>query len=75
MSNLIHGILNWTEDKTIELDGTKKSDYAKAFGLGCIEGLIDGAVIVGTIGIVKGWIDIIFKKNKRKWLSFSKNYN
>lgn len=64
MSNLTHGILNWTEDKKIELDGTKKSDYAKALGLGCIEGLIDGAVIVGAVAIVKGWIDIIFKKNK-----------
>ena len=64
MSNLTHGILNWTEDKMIELDGTKKSDYAKAFGLGCIEGLIDGSVIVGAVVIVKGWIDIIFKKNK-----------
>lgn len=46
MSNsIIHKVLDWTEKTTNELDPkTDKHAYAKAFGLGAIEGLIDSAV-------------------------------
>lgn len=42
MSNsIIHKVLDWTEKTTNELDPkTDKHAYAKAFGLGAIEGLI-----------------------------------
>ena len=46
MSNsIIHKVLDWTEKTTNELDHeTDKHAYAKAFGLGVVEGLIDSAV-------------------------------
>lgn len=46
MSNsIIHKVLDWTEKTTNELDPkTDKHAYAKAFGLGAVEGLIDSAV-------------------------------
>ena len=56
-------ILNKTEDKFIEIYGSKPKDLAKAFVLGMVDGFIDSAVIIGTIVIVKGWINIITKKN------------
>jgi hypothetical protein len=46
--SMTRGILNWTQekyDKVIENIDTEKHPYAKSFGLGCIEGAIDGAII------------------------------
>lgn len=45
MTSIIHKVLDWIEETTNELDPeTDKHAYAKAFGLGCIEGFIDFAV-------------------------------
>lgn len=45
MTSIIHMVLDWTEKTMNELNPeTDKHTYVKAFGLGCIEGLIDGAV-------------------------------
>lgn len=45
MTSIIHMVLDWTEKTMNELDPeTDKHARAKAFGLGCIEGAIDGAV-------------------------------
>lgn len=44
--NSIRKILGWTEETMNQLDlETDKHAYAKAFGLGCIDGFIDSAVI------------------------------
>lgn len=44
--NSIRKILGWTEETMNQLDPeTDKHAYAKAFGLGCIDGFIDSAVI------------------------------
>ena len=46
MNSIIHKILGWTEETMNQLDPeTDKYAYAKAFGLGCIDGLIDSAVL------------------------------
>lgn len=45
MTNIIHMVLDWTEKTMNELNPeTDKHACAKAFGLGCIDGLIDCAV-------------------------------
>ena len=46
MISIIHKVLDWTEETMNELNPeTDKHAYAKAFGLGCVEGLIDFAVV------------------------------
>lgn len=46
MNSIIHKVLDWTDDKMNQLDPeTDKHAYAKSFGLGCIDGFIDSAVI------------------------------
>lgn len=53
--SMIKEVLEWTEEKSEEIDvENDKHPYLKAFGLGVIEGFIDGAVIaypflVGTL--------------------------
>lgn len=39
----------WIDKKMEELDCNKKGCYIKAFGLGCVEGLVDGLAIAGGI--------------------------
>lgn len=44
---LVKKILDWTEEETTNLDPTNDSKACiKAFGLGAIEGLIEGAVLM-----------------------------
>lgn len=47
--SITRNILDWTEKKTDEIDMTDKHPYLKAFGLGSIEGYIDGAIIAYPI--------------------------
>lgn len=43
-------ILNWTDEKSNEIDMMNdKHPYLKAFGLGGIEGFIDGCIIMYPI--------------------------
>lgn len=43
-------VLDWTEEKFEEaLEEDSKHSYLKAFGLGAIEGFIDGAVLMYPI--------------------------
>lgn len=42
-------ILNWTEEKLNDLDMNDKNAELKAFGLGVIDGFVDGAVLVYPI--------------------------
>lgn len=42
---LVKEVLNKVEEKFDDIDVTDKHPYLKAFGLGAIEGAIDGAVI------------------------------
>ena len=57
-------ILNWTEEKTEEIiEGDVKHPYLKAFGLGCIEGLVDGAVLAYPI-LVASLFLVAKQKNK-----------
>ena len=43
-------ILNWTERKNEEIDVINdKHPYLKSFGLGCVEGFIDGVVVMYPI--------------------------
>lgn len=47
---MVKKVLDWTEEKMDGImddidNGTDKHPYLKAFGLGAIEGFIDGAVI------------------------------
>lgn len=47
---MVKKVLDWTEKKTEEVDiENDKHPYLKAFGLGVIEGAIDGAVIMYPI--------------------------
>lgn len=61
-------ILKWTDEKLEEIyesDEVGGKELAKAFGVGVIEGFIDGLVIIGGIcyvaGVV-GWVKGIIKK-------------
>lgn len=45
MNSIAKLILDWTEEKFDKLDVNSKHLYAKAFGIGAIEGIIDAAVM------------------------------
>lgn len=50
-------ILNWTEEKLDEIDVTNdKHPMLKAFGLGAIEGFIDGAVVAYPFLVIGIWM-------------------
>ena len=49
MASITKGILDWTEEKFDEIDENTKHPLLKAFGLGAIEGAIDGAVLMYPI--------------------------
>lgn len=54
---LAREILNWTEEKMDDIDVEKdKHPYLKAFGLGAVEGYIDGAMIAYPILLVGSFI-------------------
>lgn len=47
---LVRNILGWVDDKTEEIcENDDKHLYAKAFGLGAIEGAVDFMFVFGTI--------------------------
>ena len=67
MESLTHKILDWTEEKMDDLlydDGKEKHPYAKAFAIGALEGLIDGAVICGLYFIGAGFVANMKKRKK-----------
>ena len=67
MNSVTHMILDWTEEKMDELmfdEGEIKHPYAKAFALGALEGLIDGAVICGLYFIGASYVAKF--KNRKK---------
>ena len=43
---MVKKILNWTEVEFDNIDENTKHPYLKSFGLGAIEGFIDGAVLM-----------------------------
>ena len=70
-TSLVRNILDWTEDKITEIDndianGTNeiKHPYLKSFGLGAIDGAIDGLVVTGALTIVAGTIIKVVTKKK-----------
>ena len=62
-------ILKWTDEKLEEIyesDEVGGKELAKAFGVGAIEGFIDGLVIVGGIYWVAGVVKIVKNAVKKK---------
>lgn len=62
-------ILNWTKkeyEKVLESDECGVKEFAKAAGIGAIEGAIDGAVIVGLTAFVLGVVDIVKNATTKK---------
>lgn len=45
MESIAKLILDWTEEKFDKIDENSKHPFAKAFGIGVIEGIIDASVI------------------------------
>lgn len=68
MNSITHMILDWTEEKMDDLlcdvDETKHP-YAKAFAIGALEGLIDGAIVCGLYFIGASAVEN-FKNRKKK---------
>lgn len=46
MTGITRKVLNWTDKKFDAIDENTKHPYLKAFGLGAVEGVIDGAVLM-----------------------------
>ncbi len=70
-TSLVKMVLDWTEDKITEIDndianGTNeiKHPYLKSFGLGAIEGAIDGLVVTGALTVIAGTIIKVASKKK-----------
>lgn len=67
MESLTHKILDLTEEKMDDLlynTDEVKHPYAKAFAIGALEGLIDGAVICGLYFIGASFVEKFKKRNK-----------
>ena len=59
-------ILNWCEEKYEDsIDDYSFTGYAKAFGLGAIEGAIDGMVIIGALLTLGSIATTICNKSKK----------
>lgn len=58
-------LLNWTQKKFYEIDEETKHPNLKAFGIGVVEGFIDGAIISFPILLIGCGI----KNNKIKKLT------
>ena len=70
-TSLVRNILDWTDNKFTEIQddiasGTNeiKHPYLKSFGLGAIDGAIDGLVVTGALTIVAGTIIKVVTKKK-----------
>lgn len=50
--------INKLEDKFNKMDVNKKSRYLKSAMIGAAEGWIDAAVIIGSLSIVKGAVEV-----------------
>lgn len=62
-------ILKWTDEKLEEIyesDEVGGKELAKAFGVGAIEGFIDGLVINGAILFAAGVVNIVKNAVKKK---------
>lgn len=46
---LVRNILGWVDDKIDGINESDKHPYAKAFGLGAVEGLVDGLFVFGAV--------------------------
>lgn len=63
--SIVKELLNWTEEKFEEIDtDNDKHPYLKSFGLGAIEGFVDGAVIAYPI-LVGTLYYVGYKLNKK----------
>lgn len=68
MESITHMILDWTEEKMDDLlcdDGKIKHPYAKAFAIGALEGLIDGAVVAGLYFIGASAVENFMNRKKK----------
>ena len=61
---MLKDILYWTDEKYEQIinDPNEKHPYAKAFGLGCIEGALEGLVIGGVMLIAVGGLITKYSK-------------
>ena len=54
---MVKKVLDWTEEKIEEIDvDNDKHPYLKAFGLGAIQGFIDGAVLAYPFLVVGAFL-------------------
>ena len=70
-TSLVRNLLDWTDNKFTEIEndiasGTNeiKHPYLKSFGLGAIEGAIDGLVVTGALTVIAGTIIKVTSKKK-----------
>lgn len=56
---LTRKVLNKLGKELDNLDVDKKSSYPKAMLIGGAEGWIDAAVVVGSLSIVKGVVEVV----------------
>lgn len=64
---MLKEILYWTDEKYEQIieNPNEKHPYAKAFGLGCIEGALEGLVVGGVMLLaVSGIISACKRKQK-----------
>lgn len=60
---MVKELLKWTDKKMEDVcnDPNESHGFAKAFGLGALEGAIDAVAVLGTVGLL-GCIVATFKK-------------
>ena len=70
-TSLVRNLLDWTDSKFTEIENDIasganeiKHPYLKSFGLGAIDGAIDGLVVTGALTIVAGTIIKVVTKKK-----------
>ena len=56
---MVHGIVEWIDDKMDE--ATEENNYTKAFAAGVVEGLTDLALVYGFIIMACGTIGSVAK--------------
>lgn len=59
-------VLDKLEKKLENLPLDEKSSYLKAVAIGAAEGLIDSAVLIGTLSIANGMIEALSKSICKK---------
>ena len=60
---MVRELLKWTDKKfeNVVDDPDQPNAFAKAVGLGAIEGMVDAVAVIGTLGLIGGIISM-FKK-------------